>query len=226
MLSESILVIEDEEDLLELISYNLIRAGYQVSGETSGEEGLLKARLLAPNLVILDLMLPEISGLEICKSLKADPATQLIPIIIVSAKGEPEDIVQGLEQGAEDYLTKPFVPKVLLARVQSVLRRQKINGTQATIQVHDITINPGRYEVFLRGSALELTLSEFRLLHFLASHRGWVYTRNQIVDAVRGEGYSVTERSVDVQIVGLRKKLGDSGSFIETVRGIGYRFKE
>lgn len=224
-----ILVIEDEEDILALIQYNLIKAGYRVECVTSGEEGVAKATALHPDLVILDLMLPGINGFEVCRRLRAEPGTAELPIIMLTAKGEDADIVSGLEIGADDYLTKPFSPQVLKARIQAVLRRRGQSGPEFSgqpVAVHDLVVDPGRGKVLVAGREVELTLTEFRLLHLLAGRPGWVFTRTQIVDAIRGEGYAVTDRAVDVQVVGLRKKLGDAGSYIETVRGVGYRFKE
>lgn len=223
-----ILVIEDEEDILELETFNLTKEGYQALGVTTGEEGLRSVRVDAPDLIVLDLMLPGISGMDVCRVLKQDEGTRNIPIIMVTAKGEESDIISGLELGADDYLTKPFSPRVLLARVRTVLRRrvETFADEESAVSVHNITIHPGRREVTVDGKRAELTFSEFNLLHLLARRRGWVFTRYQIVDAVRGEDCAVTERSVDVHIVGLRKKLGNAGQYIETVRGVGYRFKE
>ncbi len=224
-----ILVIEDEEDILALIQYNLIKAGYRVECVTSGEEGVAKATALHPDLVILDLMLPGINGFEVCRRLRAEPGTAELPIIMLTAKGEDADIVSGLEIGADDYLTKPFSPQVLKARIQAVLRRRGQSGPEFSgqpVAVHDLVVDPGRGKVLVAGREVELTLTEFRLLYLLAGRPGWVFTRTQIVDAIRGEGYAVTDRAVDVQVVGLRKKLGEAGSYIETVRGVGYRFKE
>lgn len=224
-----ILVIEDEEDILALIQYNLIKAGYRVECVTSGEEGVAKATALHPDLVILDLMLPGINGFEVCRRLRAEPGTADLPVIMLTAKGEDADIVSGLEIGADDYLTKPFSPQVLKARIQAVLRRRGSAGPEFSgqpVAVHDLVVDPGRGKVLVAGREVELTLTEFRLLYLLAGRPGWVFTRTQIVDAIRGEGYAVTDRAVDVQVVGLRKKLGDAGSYIETVRGVGYRFKE
>lgn len=227
---EHILVIEDEEDILALVHYNLIKAGYQVDCATSGEDGVVKATTLRPDLVVLDLMLPGIDGFEVCRRLRANAATTATPVIMLTAKGEEMDIVSGLETGADDYISKPFSPQVLKARIQAVLRRRErsadVAATGKSVVVHDLIIDPGRNKVIVAGQEIELTLTEFRVLQLLAGRPGWVFTRTQIVDAVRGEGYAVTDRSVDVQIVGLRKKLGDCGAYIETVRGIGYRFKE
>ena len=227
MTQPHILVVEDEEDLLAVICYNLTKQGYHAEGVLSGEEGLKKIQENSPDLILLDLMLSGISGLEVCQQLKKDPATEAIPILMITVKSEDADIVKGFEFGADDYITKPFSPKVLVARVKAFLRRQKkTSPEEAAILVRqDLLIHSGRHEVFFQKTPIKLTLTEFRLLHFLAKRPGWVFTRNQIVDAVRGEDYYVTSRSVDVQIVGLRKKLGKAGQYIETVRGIGYRFK-
>jgi len=228
MEKERILVVEDEEDILELLEYNLKREGFRVSGVKTGEKALDAVRAKPPDLMILDLMLPGLDGLEICRQLKMGEDTRTIPIVILTAKGEEADIVTGLELGADDYITKPFSPRVLVARIRAVLRRktQEPVPEAKTIQVRGLDIHPGRHEVLHGKKSIQLTLTEFRILHFLARRPGWVFTRYQIVDAVHGRDYPVTERSVDVQIVGLRKKLGDAGKYIETVRGVGYRFKE
>ncbi|MHB8837138.1 MAG: response regulator transcription factor [Candidatus Methylomirabilia bacterium] len=228
---EKILVVEDEEDILELISYNLNREGYRVSTATTGEEGLRLAMRDKPDLIVLDLMLPGIDGIEVCRRLKADPQIRYIPVVMVTAKGEEADVVTGLELGADDYLTKPFSPKVLVARLRAVIRRREqesVKDAKEPIQRGEILIHPGRREVLLGGSriALDLTFTEFNILYLLASRPGWVFTRAQIVDAVRGYDYNVTERSVDVHVVGLRRKLGPHGEQVETVRGVGYRFRE
>jgi two-component system phosphate regulon response regulator PhoB len=228
MAKATILVIEDEEDILELVRYNLAKEGYEVICATTGEEGLGVARSKLPTLVVLDLMLPGVDGLEVCRLLKADAKARHIPIVILTARSEEADIVAGLELGADDYVTKPFSPRVLVARVRAALRRMRKEPVSetATVKIHDLIIHPGRHEVLVEGEPVELTYTEFGILHFLARHPGWVFTRSQIVDAVRGDDYPVTDRSVDVQIVGLRKKLGPHGRYIETVRGVGYRLKE
>jgi two-component system, OmpR family, alkaline phosphatase synthesis response regulator PhoP len=228
MASHRILVVDDEEDLLELIRYNLTKEGYRVECAASGEQAIQEARASVPDLIVLDLLLPNVDGLDVCKHLKSDPKTQHVPIVMLTAKSEEADVVTGLELGADDYITKPFSPRVLLARIRSVLRRRAKPSAEdpGTIRIHDILIHPGRHEVLIGGKPLDLTFTEFRLLHFLARKPGWAFSRTQIVDAVKGEDYPVTERSVDVQVVGLRKKLGTLGSYIETVRGVGYRFKE
>ena len=228
MARESVLVIEDDEDIQELVNYNLTKEGYQISCVASGEDGLRTAKSKLPNLIVLDLMLPGIDGLEICRLTKADPKTQHIPIVMLTAKGEESDVVTGLELGADDYITKPFSPKVLVARVRSILRRKaKPSGSEeATVSIHELTIHPGRHEVTAKGKPIDLTFTEFKILQLLARRPGWVFTRYQIVNDIRGDDVLVTDRSVDVQIVGLRRKLGPFGKYVETVRGVGYRFKE
>jgi two-component system phosphate regulon response regulator PhoB len=228
MTKERILVVEDEEDILELVRFNLSREGYSVMGAATGEEAWRLASSERPDLIVLDLMLPGIDGLEVAKMIKNDPKTRDIPIIMLTAKGEESDIVAGLELGADDYITKPFSPRILVARVRAVLRRKVKEPTEdsSVLKIHDLVIHPGRHEVLVEGEPVELTFTEFGILSYLARRPGWVFTRSQIVDAVRGDDYFVTDRAVDVQIVGLRKKLGPAGKYIETVRGVGYRFKE
>ena len=229
MAREKILVVEDEEDILELIKYNLTKEGYQVTAVASGELAIDAARRVVPDLILLDIMLPGMDGLEVCRMLKRDPVTEKIPVVMLTAKGEESDIVTGLEIGADDYLPKPFSPKVVIARIRNLLRRKSRSDVDdtSTIKLKDLVIHPGRHEVLLKSKKIDLTFTEFRVLQFLARRPGWFSTRQQIVDAVRGEDYPVTDRSVDVQIVGLRRKLGTTyGALIETVRGVGYRFKE
>ena len=223
-----ILVVEDEEDILELVSYNLQKEGYQITRAMSGEKALQSVEDDPPQMILLDLMLPEIDGLEVCRRLKRDPETGTIPIVMLTAKGEESDIIAGLEMGADDYVTKPFSPRVLIARVRAVLRRQRrgMASEDAVLTFDDLTIHPGRHEIVYRGNVIDLTYSEFAILHLLARRPGWVFTRYRIVDAIRGEHYAVTERAVDVQIAGLRKKLGDAGEYIKTVRGVGYKFAD
>jgi two-component system alkaline phosphatase synthesis response regulator PhoP len=228
MSRERILVVEDEDDIAELIRYNLEAEQFDVTVAASGEKGVEAARRQQPDLVLLDLMLPGMNGLECCRALKGDRSTAAIPIVMVTARGEESDIVAGLELGASDYVTKPFSIKVLLARVRAVLRRKtsQLAPEEEPLRIHEIEIHPGRHEVHADGKAIALTNTEFRILHFLARRPGWVFTRYQIVDGIRGENYPVTERAVDVQIVALRRKLGGFGGLIETVRGVGYRFRE
>lgn len=226
---KTVLVVEDEEDILALLHFNLIKAGYEVICAADGEEGLRKIEEKQPDLLLLDLMLPGIGGLEICRILRSEEKTAKLPIIMLTARGEESDVVQGLEMGADDYMTKPFSIKVLLARIQTVLRRNS-EGDQIDpseeIVYGELQIHPGRNIVKAAGDIVDLTYTEFRVLVALASRPGWVFTRYQIVNAVRGEDYAVTDRAVDVQIAGLRKKLGVCGPYIETVRGVGYRFRD
>ena len=227
MANERILVVDDEEDVLELVRYNLDRNGYQTEIASSGEEALSKARKSLPDLIILDLMLPGIDGLEVCKKLKSDGKTEQIPVIMLTAKGDESDIVTGLELGAEDYVTKPFSPKILIARVRRILHRAVSRDLEKPIiRKKDLTIDPGRREVLVKGKPVDLTFTEFNILYALVKRPGLVFTRYQIIDAVHGDNYLVTDRAVDVQIVSLRKKLASCGNYIETVRGVGYRFKD
>ena len=228
MSRQSVLVVEDEEDIMEVIRFNLEKEGYEVNQALSGEKALQVIENNLPSLVLLDLMLPGINGLDLCRIFKQNDRTKAIPVIMLTAKSEDADIVAGLEMGAEDYITKPFSPRVLLARVRTVLRRREtgVKDDSSVIQVEGMQIHPGRHEVTMGENVVDLTPSEFRILHYLARRPGWVYSRDQIIDAIRGHGYVVTDRAIDVQVVGLRKKLGDYGKFIETVRGIGYRFRD
>jgi len=232
MSRESVLVVDDERDILELVKYNLDKEGYQVTVVTTGEDALAAARTKLPDIVILDLMLPGVDGLEVCRRLKADPKTRTIPIVMLTAKGDEADVVTGLELGASDYVTKPFSPRVLTARIKAVLRRgDEEDGDDVTLRVNDLTIRVGRHQVIVAGVPAELTATEFRILVYLAKRPGWVFTRQQIVDAAQGDDVFVndrfvTDRSVDVHIVSLRRKLGACGAYIETVRGVGYRLRD
>jgi len=229
MAKETILIVDDEQDIIELIKYNLKNEGYSILTAQTGEQAIKIARQSQPDLMVLDLMLPGIDGLEVTKYLKNSEQTQDMPIVMLTAKGEESDIVTGLELGANDYISKPFSPKVLVARIRAILRRRKKAFTDTPDRIKqegDMTIDRARHEVTIEGRVVDLTLSEFELLFFLADKKGWVFTRGQIVDAIRGENYAVTERSIDVIIVGLRKKLKNYASAIETVRGVGYRFRE
>ena len=226
--NKNILVVEDDSDIKELISFNLSNQGHQVFEANNGELGIEKAREKLPDLILLDLMLPGIHGLDVCRIIKADQETKDIPIIMVTAMGQEEDIVKGLETGADDYITKPFSIKVLLARVSAVLRRsfeEYDQDSDKSLLINGISIKPRLREVRVEDKVIDnLTFSEFQILYLLAGHPGWVFTRYQIIDKIRGDNYPVTDRSVDFQIVGLRKKLGGAGKLIRTVRGVGYRF--
>jgi two-component system phosphate regulon response regulator PhoB len=230
MARETILIVDDEEDIIELIKYNLKTEGYVILTAGTGEQAIKTARQSLPDLIVLDLMLPGIDGLEVTRYLKKNDQTADIPIVMVTAKGEESDVVTGLELGANDYISKPFSPRELVARIRAILRRRRKTGENETPsgirQIGDMVIDRARHAVTIQGEPLDLTLSEFELLSFLADKKGWVFTRGQIMDAIHGENYAVTERSIDVIIVGLRKKLKTHAACIETVRGVGYRFKE
>jgi two-component system phosphate regulon response regulator PhoB len=227
MVRGTILVVDDEEDIQELVTLSLQREGYEVVAVGTGDQALTFARSRQPSLIVLDLLLPGLTGLEICKILKADPKTHAIPIVILSAKSEESDIVTGLELGADDYVTKPFSSKVLVARVRKALRKGPEQGLdRGVIKIHDLTIDPSRCEAMLNDRPLSLTLSEFNILYVLARRPGIVFSRYQIVDSLHGGDYVVTDRAIDVQITYLRKKLDPYRDYIETVRGVGYRFKD
>jgi two-component system, OmpR family, alkaline phosphatase synthesis response regulator PhoP len=227
MAKERIVVVDDEKDILDMVRYNLEKEHFQVHGFTSGEEALRFIQTDGADLVVLDLMLPEMDGFEVCRVLKKNVSTAGIPILMLTAKSEESDIVAGLELGADDYVTKPFSPKVLLARIHAALRRrQSTTDDQSVLRIDGLMVDPVRVETTVDGEHVELTATEFRLLDYLARRPGWVFTRSQIIDAIKGSDYPVTERSVDVQVVGLRRKLKSAGHLIETVRGVGYRFKE
>ncbi len=232
MAREHVLVVDDERDILELVQYNLEKEGYRVTAVASGEDALAAARTKLPDIIVLDLMLPGVDGLEVCRRLQSDAATRGIPIVMLTAKGTEADVVAGLELGASDYVTKPFSPRVLTARIRAVLRRgAESSDDETTIRVQDLTIRPGRHQVLAGETQVELTATEFRILTCLARRPGWVFTRQQLLDAAQGDDaflsdHFVTDRSVDVHIVSLRRKLGACGSCIETVRGVGYRLQD
>jgi two-component system phosphate regulon response regulator PhoB len=227
MAKKTILVIDDEKDLIELVRYNLEREGFEVRGALDGETGLAKAMQELPDVVLVDLMLPGIDGLEVCRLLKAESRTAGIPLIMLTAKAAESDRVVGLELGADDYVTKPFSPRELTARVRALLRRTSPRREpHATIRRGDLAIDLGRREVTCGDTAVLLTATEFRLLHFLASHPGRVFSRNELIDNALGQDVEVLDRTVDVHIMALRKKLGKRSDWIETVRGFGYRFRE
>lgn len=224
----TICIVEDEEDIRDILCIQLQREGYETVTAASGEEGVKLIRERKPQLVLLDLMLPGMDGLDVCRTLRQDKELKETPIIMITARGEEADIITGLEMGADDYITKPFSPRVVISRMKSVLRRGKKSQSDASglIEYGPIVIDLPRHLVQLDGQSLDLTATEYKLLAFLCARPGWVFTRQQIVDNVRGEDYAVTERSVDVQVVGLRKKLGAAAEYIETVRGVGYRARE
>ena len=224
----TILIVEDELDIQEMLSYNLRQEGYRIFCSGSGEDGLEKVRSKHPHLVLLDLMLPGMNGLEVCRRIRKDSEFEDVRILMLTAKGEEADMVAGLELGADDYLTKPFSNRILLARVRTLLRRwgEPQGGEEQFIDVAGLQIHPGRCEVIYKGQSIDLTASEFKALHLLARRPGWVFSRYQIVDGVHGPGHAVTGRAIDVMMVSLRKKLGAGAELVETVRGVGYRFCE
>mgnify|MGYP000001287692 CR=1 FL=1 len=228
MTKERILLVDDEEDILNLVKYNLERENYKVDAVTTGEEAVRIARENIPDLILLDLMLPGMDGLDVCRILKNDKNVSKTPIVMLTAKGEDSDIVTGLELGADDYITKPFSPRVLIARVKTVLRRDSKTeeGKSPLIKIEDMEIDTVKHRVAIGTEKIDLTATEFEILVYLARRPGWVFTRSQIINAVKGDDYPVTDRSVDVQILNLRKKLGSAGKNIETVRGVGYRFRD
>lgn len=227
MAKAEILVIEDESEIRELIQFNLEHEGYQVIVARSGEEALAITQNRSPDLILLDLMLPGIDGFDVCRAL----SSYRIPIVMVTAKTDDADIILGLEMGADDYITKPFSPRILIARIRAVLRRNhkyRNNSSPETmlIDLHGIQIDTSKHIVTVDDTPLTMSVTEFNILEFLMRNPGWVFSRGQIIEAVKGSDYPVTERSVDVQILAIRKKLGDLGRIIETVRGIGYRMIE
>jgi two-component system, OmpR family, alkaline phosphatase synthesis response regulator PhoP len=228
MIKKRICVVEDDRDIGELIQYNLERDGFQVFLSTDGNEGLASIQQHKPDAVVLDIMLPEIDGVEICRILKQDDKTKEIPIIMLTAKSEESDIIVGLQLGADDYITKPFSPKVLVARVKAILRRSKrqIVIKDDVRDFGDLTIDLLKHKVVYRKKSINLTTIEFSILEFLSRTPGRVYTRDQMLDSIWKEGKFIVDRAVDVHIRGLRKKLDGAADFIETVRGIGYRFKD
>ena len=227
---EAILLVEDEHDIQDLLKFNLERENFSVSTADNGEDALAALKGSKPDLILLDLMLPGISGLEVCRQLKAGDDTGHIPVLMLTAKDSEADIIAGLEMGASDYVTKPFSPKVLVARIHAILRRPPPHNKAETdlpaLHIGVLTIDSQRHKVEIKGKEIHRTHTEFLILHLLAGSAGKAFSRQYIVDQVRGESYSVTDRIVDVQMVSLRKKLGPLGHWIETVRGVGYRFKE
>jgi len=220
-----IVIIDDERDILELLRYNLDKIGYRTTCLLDGESAIKEIRESIPDLILLDLMLPGIDGLDVCRILKNSKQTAKIPIIMITAKGEDTDVVKGLEIGADDYVTKPFSLKVLFARVNALIRRKNEHlNSNNEIQFKEILIHPGKREVKVGNKKIELTFSEFQILYLLAGRPNIVFTRQQIIDEIHGINYHVTDRSIDFQIVGLRQKLGKAKNHIKTVRGVGYKF--
>ena len=227
--AQTILIIEDEPDIAEILKYNLEKNHYRVASAGSGEAGLSMAREALPDLVLLDLMLPGIDGLEVCRKIREDAHTRKLPVIMLTAKGTEADVVVGLTLGADDYVVKPFSTTELMARIRAVLRRiepREGEKDSETISAGPMSVDLRKHEATLDGEAIELTLSEFKLLSFLIRKKGRVFTRDQLLDAVVGPDVFVTARNIDVHVAALRKKLGKYGSYIVTVRGVGYRFEE
>ncbi len=226
---KKVVVIEDEPDISEVIEYNLSREGYRVYATRDGEEGLQAVKRERPELVLLDLMLPGLDGIEVCRRLKENPVTRSLPIIMVTAKGEESDVVLGLGIGADDYVTKPFSPKELIARIKAVLRRRPPEAewtSRERIEREGLVIDAGRHQVRIDGRPVAFTATEFRILHLLAAHPGRVFVREQILRQVADEGTFIVDRNVDVHIRAVRKKLGERRDLIETIRGVGYRFRD
>jgi len=226
---EKIAVIEDEADILEVVQYNLRREGYLVVSSRNGEEGLDRIRKENPDLVLLDLMLPGLDGLEVCKRLQADPLTAAIPVIMVTAKGEESDVVLGLQLGADDYVTKPFSPKELLARVKAVLRRgplREVHSSGDRVVRNGLVVDATKHLVTVDGEPITMTATEMRLLHFLATHPGRVFSRDQLLSRAIGDHAVVIDRNIDVHVGSIRRKLGRCRELIETIRGVGYRFRD
>jgi DNA-binding response OmpR family regulator len=224
-----IVIIEDEPDILEVLSYNLRREGFEIMSATDGNQGLALVKRELPDLVLLDLMLPGMDGVELCTNIKKHPQTQHTLLIMVTAKGEESDIVLGLGVGADDYVTKPFSPKELVARVKAVLRRGILLEAQAPQEriVHgDLVIDSVKYRVTYAGREVKLTATEFRILQYLASHPGRVFTREQLLNHALGDDVVVVDRNIDVHVRGIRKKLDVEPPLIETIRGIGYRMAD
>lgn len=227
MTQKNILIVEDDADILELLNYTLVKEGYLVKTIKNGDEVLPYLSRSKPDAVLLDRMLPGTDGMEICRTIKSKQDLAGIPVLMLTAKSEESDIVSGLEIGADDYITKPFSPKVVVARLRTALRRgkEKAPDAKSMVTFGPIVIDKQKHEVTIDGKLVELTFSEFAILKLLCEKPGWVFSRGQIVDLIRGDNYAVSDRSIDVQIVGLRKKLGKVGALILTVRGVGYKLK-
>jgi len=228
MSKEAILIIEDDPDIQELLAHSMSREGWKILQAKTGEEGLKILKSKKVNCILLDIMLPGMDGLKVLKKIKEIEQCANVPVIMTTAKGEEADIITGLELGADDYVVKPYSPKVLIARIRAGLRRQEESGASAAatiLQQGEIKLDAARHTAFCGDEQLDLFATEFLLLKHFLSHPDIVFSRNQIIAAIRGPDYPVTDRSVDVQILGLRKKLGKAGDMIETIRGVGYRLR-
>jgi DNA-binding response OmpR family regulator len=226
-MGRTVLVIDDEPELVKLLDYNLTKAGYLVLGAKDGEAGLAAARKHAPDAIILDVMMPGLDGWEVCKRLRQDPGTSAIPLLMLTAKAEEGDRVLGLELGADDYVSKPFGVRELLARVKALLRRSEVaSASPEVLKSGKIVVDSSRRTVTVSGKPVALTATEFNLLKALAEREGRVISREDLLSLARGDEVAVMDRTVDVHVAALRKKLGKQGDMIETVRGVGYRMKE
>ena len=228
-----VLIVEDEPEIAELVEFHLGREGLPSSIVHSGRQALERIKRERPDLVILDLMLPDLDGFEVCRRIKSEPETRKIPVIMVTAKSDDADVVTGIELGADDYVVKPFSPKVLVARVKNALRRTlgedlgaQDAGARLSLADGRLVVDPERHQVTIDGQAIDLTLTEFTLLRFLAARPGFVRTRDQIIAAVHGRSTVLSSRTVDVHVTAIRRKLGDLAGCVETVRGVGYRFAD
>ncbi|HYF49710.1 MAG TPA: response regulator transcription factor [Planctomycetota bacterium] len=229
MPKDKLLIVEDDNDIRELIKHTMIKEGYEVTATAHGEEGLKLAQQGTYDLVLLDLMLPGMDGLEVCRRLRSNPEMRKTGVLIITAKDDEVDVVTGLELGADDYLVKPFSVRVLLARVRALLRRMRDDSAETDerpISLGTLRIDPGRHEVSVKDKPVELTLAEFRILQSLAKRPGRVLTRNQLLDVALGQDHYVLDRTIDVHVSALRRKLGEAGKQVETVRGVGYRLKD
>jgi two-component system phosphate regulon response regulator PhoB len=236
----SIVVIEDEDAIRDVVAYNLRRAGYDVVTASDGRAGLDAVRRAVPSLVVLDVMMPELDGLEVCRALRDDPVTALVPVIMLTARDAEDDVVAGLGAGADDYVTKPFGPRELVARVDAMLRRSaRRDGDEPAadrdlasdpdrrrVEVDGVVVDPDRHEVLVDGEPVRLTRTELRLLHVLLRKPGRVYTREQLVERVMGDNAWITDRTIDVHVRAIRRKLGERADAIETIRGVGYRGRD
>jgi len=227
----TILVVEDDPEIRELLGYSLAKEGWSLELASDGEEGQKFLSASRPDCVVLDIMLPGMDGIELLRKIKSEPSNKRLPVIMTTAKGEDADVVAGLELGADDYVVKPYSPRVLAARIRAALRRRadaadEDKRAESVITAGPIKLDAGRHEVAVSGKSLSLSATEFSILEFLMRNPGWVFSRSQIIDAIKGKDYPVTDRAVDVQILALRRKLGEAGEAIETVRGFGYRMRD
>lgn len=228
-MTAKVLIVEDDPDIVELLVYNLQQAGFETETVSNGADALQRVTENLPDLIILDLLLPEIDGLEVCRLLKRHPQTERIPIIMLTAKGEEMDRIVGLELGADDYITKPFSPREVVLRIRAVLRRIAANPSQSTanrLELEGLTIDLDKHHIFTEEGVIDLTATEFKMLTLFVGSPGRVFTRSVLMDRVWGQEYYGVDRTIDTHISRLRRKLGRFGDRLETVHGVGYRFKE